>query len=104
MSYRSTARFPVRCSGVTRPICQSQRIGCPFAARCGGYQHCGPPPADGRHATGRGIGTTCQLNRATEEPAAFDVRTATRCGPGFSPAAYRVRPAGSARHGPPSTR
>ena len=41
---------PVRSSGVTRPICQSQRIGRPVRSRCGGYQQA-PPAA--RDAGGR---------------------------------------------------
>ena len=75
----STACAPVRCSGVTRPICQSQRIGCPVASRCGGYQQGRPGAA--RQGIGAGIGTTRQVNRAVVAPALSVVRTATRCLP-----------------------
>ena len=75
----STARRPVRFSGVVRPICQSQRIGRWLAARCGGYQH--GWPARGWQATGAGIGTTRQENAACVVPARFAVRTRTWCGP-----------------------
>ena len=74
----STACLPVRCSGVTRPICQSQRIGWPLAARCGGYQQLP------WQATGAGSGTTRQRNRIVLAPARLAVRTATWCGPGRS--------------------
>ena len=80
----STARRPVRFSGVVRPICQSQRIGRGLAApcldaRCGGYQHgC---PARGWQASGAGSGTTRQPNRISVDPARFAVRTLTWCGP-----------------------
>ena len=78
----STARCPVRFSGVVRPICQSQRIGRWLAARCGGYQHgC---PARGWQASGAGSGTTRQPNRIPVAPARFAVRTLTWCGPAAS--------------------
>ena len=76
----STAWLPFRCSGVTRPICQSQRIGWPVAFRCGGYQQ----GAARVQASGAGSGTTRQRNRIVLAPARLAVRTATWCGPGRS--------------------
>ena len=75
----STAPEPVRSSGVTRPICQSQRIGWPVLSRCGGYQHA--PDGGATHGSGAGMGTTRQWNEVVVVPAAFEVRTVTWCGP-----------------------
>ena len=71
----STARRPVRCSGSVRPICQSQRIGLPFEARCGGYQQ--RRPGAGWQATGAGSGTTRHRKWIVVRPYRFAVRTAT---------------------------
>ena len=73
----STACAPVRCSGVTRPICQSQRIGWPLR----GQVRRVPAAAGARQATGAGSGTTRQRNRIVVAPARLAVRTATWCGP-----------------------
>ena len=62
-SKMSTAPEPVRSSGATRPICQSQRMGWPVLSRCGGYQHA--PDEGATQGPGAGMGTTCQRNETS---------------------------------------
>ena len=97
----STACLPVRCSGVTRPICQSQRIGWWSRARCGGYQQL---PGRAWQASGAGSGTTCQRKparwprpgwRCAPRPGAGRRRAArcrTRGWPGIAPPPAAVDP------------
>ncbi len=94
----STARLPVRCRGVTRPICQSQRIGWPRRFKCGGYQQ--DPPWPVAQASGAASGTTRQRNASTVCPARPAVSTSTRCAPKVSFLVWKTLLCGIARHGP----
>ena len=98
----STACGPARWSGVTRPICQSQRMGWPVRSRCGGYQQ--DPPPGLVQASGAGSGTTRQRKDSIVAPATSAVCTSTRCLPTASLPVGKTLLRGIARHGPPSTR